>query len=187
MLPQEISWLTNGIQPIQLSRFLFRFVAEWVVLNRNRDKERRGTKVGLEAQKLDPWMFCRMLAARAEASIRNDWALVPAVRNLTTKFDALCGDDVACRHAVATDIAGQSHAAELTQAAANLYKRLANGYYSARGRRRKINYDVSKLRYCSDLGKYEADLVKDVLFLTTNIPARKRCGSCAAMLCLELA
>ena len=99
--------------------------------NRNRDKERRGTKVGLEAPKLDPWMFCRMLAARAEASIRYDWALVPAVRNLTTKFDELCGDDVACRHPVATDIAGQSHAAELTQAAANLYKRLANGYYSS--------------------------------------------------------
>ena len=115
--------------------------------NRNRDKERRGTKVGLEAPKLYPWMLCRMLAARAEASIRNDWALVPAVRNLTTKFDALCGDAVACGHAVATDIAGQSHAAELTQAAANLCKRLANGYYSARGRRQKIKYDVSALLF----------------------------------------
>ena len=39
-----------------------------------------------DAPFLDSLAFARMLATRVEASIRNDWVVVPAARNLATKW-----------------------------------------------------------------------------------------------------
>ena len=50
--------------------------------------------------------------------------MVPAVRNLTLKWDALCGEEAACRHPVDKNTAGNVHAAEVTEAAEKLYKKL---------------------------------------------------------------
>ena len=46
---------------------------------------------------LTPWTHTRMHARRVDSNIKTDWNLVPAQRNLTTKWDAVCGDDVACK------------------------------------------------------------------------------------------
>ena len=66
-----------------------------------------------EAAVLTPWECTRMHARRVESNIKSDWNLVPAQRNLTTKWDALCGDDVACKHAVDREKAGNVLSAEL--------------------------------------------------------------------------
>ena len=66
---------------------------------------------------MEPLSFARMLSARVEAGIRNDWQVVPCARNLGTKWQALCGDDAACRHPVDLGKAGVELAAELTDAA----------------------------------------------------------------------
>ena len=88
-----------------------------------------------------------MLAARVEASIRNDWVTVPTARNLAVKWKALCGDDAACRHTVDPNKAGVEMAAELADAASALDEKLNKGYWWDGRKRRKINHDVSKLQY----------------------------------------
>ena len=110
-----------------------------------------------------------MLAQRVEASVRNDWLAVPAARNLAIKWKALCGDDAACRHAVDTDKPGTELAAQLSDAAGQLYEKLAKGYYWDGRKRRKINHDITKLQYAIDLSTEERRLVKDLSFLSSTV------------------
>ena len=112
-----------------------------------------------------PYQYMQSLPSRVEANIRGSWPLVPAVRNLTLKWDALCGDEAACRHAVDRTKAGNVHAAELTTAAANIYSVLAKGFWSDGKKKRRINNDVSKLALATNLSEMERNLVKDLLFL----------------------
>ncbi len=65
-----------------------------------------------------------MHARRVESNIKCDWNLVPAQQNLTTKWDALCGERVAYKHPVDREKAGND---ELIEAAKKLYDILANG------------------------------------------------------------
>ena len=150
---------------------------------RTRRKDMRNDKgevVGFEAPVVSPKEFLRFTSTRVEAAMRNDWALVPGLRNLTTKWEALCGANVACRHDVDKDVAGQTHAMELTEAVKSLYKRLESGYYTSGKRKRKINHDVSKLAYAPNLSKHERNIVRDLKFLTKKIPGtqeiRLMCG-----------
>ena len=88
-----------------------------------------------------------MHARRVEPNLKSDWNLVPAQRNLTTKWDALCGDDVACKHAVDREKAGNVLSAELVDSATKLYEKLAKGYWlDSQGKRRRINHDFTKLQ-----------------------------------------
>ena len=107
----------------------------------------------------------RTLPARVEANVRGSWPLVPAVRNLTLKRDALFGDEAACRHAVDRSRAGNVHAAELIEAATNLYKKLQDGHWWDGKKKRRINGDVSKLALATDLTEMERNLIKDLVFL----------------------
>ena len=120
----------------------------------------------LDAPNLEPCNFAQMLAARVEASIRNDWLAVPSARNLATKWAALCGDEAACRHTVDQKKAGTELAAELSEAAALLYEKLGKGFWWDGRKRRKINHDVTKLPYAVDLTAMEKELVKDLTFLS---------------------
>ena len=126
----------------------------------------RERRTSLDAPTLEPLAFARMLCARVEASVRNDWLAVPAARNLATKWTALCGDDAACRHSVDVNKAGVELSAELTEAAGALYEKLSKGFWWDGRKRRKINHDVSKLRYALNLSAMEKDLVKDLAFLS---------------------
>ena len=91
--------------------------------------------------------------------------MVPAVRNLTLKCDALCGEEAARRHAVDKNTAGNVHAAEVTEAAANLYKKLMQGHWWDGRKKIIINSDFSKLPFAMNLSEMERKLVKDVVFL----------------------
>ena len=122
-----------------------------------------------DAPLLEPLEFAKMVAARVEAGVRNDWTLVPSARNLATKWKALCGDDAACRHKVDMDKPGTVLAAELSAAAAGLYEKLQKGYWWDGRKRRKINSDVSKLQYAQDLSPMERDLVRDLTFLSSKV------------------
>ena len=73
-----------------------------------------------DAAVLTPWEYTRMHARRVDSSNKTDWNLVPAQRNLTTKWDALCGDDVACKHAVEREKAGNVLSAELVDSATQM-------------------------------------------------------------------
>ena len=120
------------------------------------------------AAELGPLAHARMLAKRVEASVRNDWIAVPAARNLGTKWKALCGDDAACRHPVNTEKPGTELAAELSDAAAKLYEKLAKGYYWDGRKKRRINHDITKLPYAMDLSSEERRLVRDLTFLSST-------------------
>ena len=81
---------------------------------------------------------------------------------------ALCGDAAACRHPVDTEKPGTELAAELSDAAAKLYVKLAQGYYWDGRKKRKINNDLTKLPYAMDLSIEERRLVKDLTFLSST-------------------
>ena len=120
-----------------------------------------------------PWTLCasnllefaRALTARVEANVRGSWNLVPANRNLTLKWDALCGAEAACRHAVDNNTAGNVHAAEVTEAARNLYNKLMHGHWWDGRKKRLINSDFSKLQLAMNLSEMERNLAKDLVFL----------------------
>ena len=128
-----------------------------------------------EAAVLTPWEATRMHARRVEASIKADWNLVPAQRNLTTKWDALCGDDVACKHAVDRDTAGNVLASELVESATKLYEKLTKGYWiDSLGKKRRINNDFTKLQYAENLTKMQKDLIRDMVFLSKKFPGTQQ-------------
>ena len=77
-----------------------------------------------DAAFLHPWDSTRMHARRVESNIKSDWNMVPAQRNLTTRWDALCGGEVACKHVVDREKAGNVLSAELVDSATNLYDKL---------------------------------------------------------------
>ena len=90
---------------------------------------------------------------------------MPTVRNLTLKWDALCGQEAACRHSVDRNTAGNVHAAEVIEAAAKLYKKLMHSHWWDGQKKRKINSNFSKLPLAMDLTEMERNLVKDLVFL----------------------
>ena len=89
--------------------------------------QKRGRR-DCEAAHVDPWDYLGMHARRVEANIKTDWNLVPAQRSLTTKWSAVCGDQLACRHAVDREKPKAVLAAELCTIASGLYKRLRQGF-----------------------------------------------------------
>ena len=116
-----------------------------------------------------------MHARRVESNIKTDWNLVPAQRNLTTKWDALCGDDVACKHTVDQSKAGNVLAAELIQGATQLYEKLAKGYWvDPQGKKRRINHDFTKLQYAEKLTKMQQDMIRDMVFLSKKFPGTQQ-------------
>ena len=128
-----------------------------------------------EAVVLTPWDHVGMHARRVEANIKNDWNLVPAQRNLTTKWDALCGDDVACKHAVDREKAGNVLSAELVEAASKLYEKLAKGsWIDFQGTKRKINHDFTKLQYAENITPMQRDLIRDMTFLSKKFPGTQQ-------------
>ena len=80
--------------------------------------------------------------------LKNDWTLIPSQRNITLKWEALCGDHVACKHPVNQDKVGAAHAAELATAVEGLYKKLHNGFWTdSNGKKRnKIFESITKVR-----------------------------------------
>ena len=61
--------------------------------------------------------------------------------------------------------AGNVHAAELTEAAAKLYKKLKDGQWWDGRTKQTINSDFSKLALATDLTEMERNLIKDLVFL----------------------
>ena len=116
-----------------------------------------------------------MHARRVESNIKSDWNLVPAQRNLTLKWDALCGDEVACKHAVDREKAGNVLSAELVASATKLYEKRAKGYWvDHQGKRRKINHDFTKLQYAEGITKMQRDLIQDMVSYQRSLPARSK-------------
>ena len=93
--------------------------------------------------------------------------MIPSQRNLTLKWDALCGDHVACKHSVSHDKVGVAHAEELTDAVEKLYEKLQKGFYKdSNGRYRSINKDFTKLRYVEGLSQTQKNIIEDLNFLS---------------------
>ena len=108
-----------------------------------------------------------MHARRVESNLKNDWTLIPSQRNITLKWEALCGDHVACKHSVSQDKVGAAHAAELVTAVEGLYKKLHTGsWIDFNGKKRSINKDFSKLRYADGLTPTEKNVIDDISFLS---------------------
>ena len=128
-----------------------------------------------EAAVLTPWEHTLMHARRVDSNIKTDWNLVPAQRNLTTKWDALCGDGVACKHTVDREKAGNVLAAELVDSAAQLDEQIAKGYWlDAHGKRRRINHDFTKLQYAENITNMQKDLIRDMVFLSKKFPGTQQ-------------
>ena len=119
-----------------------------------------------DAEMLEPWDYLGMHARRVESNLKNDWTLIPSQRNITLKWDALCGDQVACKHPVTQDKVGAAHAAELITAVEGLYKKLEKGFWTdTNGKKRNVNKDFSKLRYADNLTQVEKNIIEDLSFL----------------------
>ena len=70
-----------------------------------------------EAPELVQLNWARMLASRVEASIRNDWLVVPCGPNRSTKHKMVCGKFLACKNQLCSSKAGIEVSETLTEAA----------------------------------------------------------------------
>ena len=116
-----------------------------------------------------------MHARRVESNIKSDWNFVPAQRNLTTKWEALYGDDLPCKHPVDREKAGYVLSAELVESATKLYEKLAEGYWvDVQGKRRRINHSFTKLQYAENITNMQRDLIRDTVFLSKKFPGTQQ-------------
>ena len=151
--------------PLAFPFSLLRPVSGADLLAHPSERRQKAHNGSLNFVRFEPLEFLRSLSARLEGNVRGSWTLVPAVRNLTLKWDALCGQEAACRHAVDRHTAGSVHAAEVAEAAAKLYNKLMHGHWLDGQKKRRINSDFSKLGLAMDLTEMERNLVKDFVFL----------------------
>ena len=110
-----------------------------------------------------PEQHAKMLAARVEGSVRNDWNLVPAIRCIASKWKAMCSSSMRFIKRSTARNRGPEYAAELTAAASNLYKKLKSGTWNDGVRERAIGFDPSKLSMARNLSQTEQELVRDTI------------------------
>ena len=95
--------------------------------------------------------FVAGLARRAESSVASDWSLIPTVRNVVWRWWGLSDTRPAVRHFIDRTIPGKEHANVLKKSLLEIMKTLHVGTFTVRGKKRRINSDLSKLSQADNI------------------------------------
>ena len=141
--------------------------------------QKRRDRRGQQAPLFTSSMYMRSLVARAESSIRNSWDLIPGVRRITSKWQAVWKPHVQ-RQNKSDTVLEPRDPKKWVEAAARLYKRLRCGRYKQGESSRPINYDTRKLWQAEGITEDELSLLRDVRarqqMLAGTVETRKRIG-----------
>ena len=105
-----------------------------------------------------------------EGQYRRHWGFAPALWNLHFRVRVNLGASLSIARSLGAGAGHESVDTDAAIAAADLYEKLEKGYYpDAKGKRRKINGDVSKL-YRANLSNLQRRLMADFRFRCGAIP-----------------
>ena len=110
------------------------------------------------------------IARRAEAQIQADWMAIPALRNVDFRYSMYTTPHLKFQSAIETADSKAAKAREYADAACGLYDHLWNGYQiTASGRKRRINGDITKLRFARGLTKAQKHLLREMGFVAQKL------------------
>ena len=113
----------------------------------------------------------RGLPRRVEAQFRRHWSFVPGLWNLYFREQVNLGSSLRAVSRGAASVPQEQVEQDAAMAAADLYEKLQTGYYrTADGKRRRVDGDVSKLRFTEGVTPKQARLLADFNFRTSQVP-----------------
>ena len=131
---------------------------------------------------VDPRDFAQGLARRIEGQMRQDWGLVPAVRNVSMRHEAITGTRMAVKQPMEPGIPIESLGRGLVRAASPLYTMLWKGSYKVGSKQRRVAGDITKLRFAENLTTMQRTLLRGVDFIGATLPGtqqvRLKTGHC---------
>ncbi len=133
----------------------------------DRQNERR---TGGDAAEVNSFEYTTGMARRVELNVQNDWALVPALRNLWWRKAALNTPFLRGKSLIRPGLASEENAELLIEAAQSLEQRLQNGTYVAGGKKWPLNGGTTKLWFCNDLSDAEKILLHHLEHITSTLP-----------------
>jgi hypothetical protein len=144
----------------------------------NQAKSRREIAGGALVSAFD---YVKGMARRVEAQYRSDWAFVPAIRNLYTRFTSLRAPLLHMNLAADPEQSQQQFAGDLLGGTEDLYlQKLWGGTYGDPQKPLRIAGDFTKLHLAHGLSPTQKRLIKNVHFLSAGIPGtqqiRKKMG-----------
>ena len=114
--------------------------------------------------------YTRGVGRRIEAQILADWTAIPALRNLYFRHRMYTTPSMRVQHAVQTAEMQDLRARELCEAACSLYHKLWHGFMRGpTGTRRRVNGDITKLRYAEGLTGTEKELLRNLGYISRRL------------------
>ena len=122
------------------------------------------------ACKVQLFDIARGLPQRIEGQFRRHWGLTPALWNLYFREQINLGASMSLKRNMETRAPNDCLDEDAAMAAAALLRKLENGTYMDRGKRRKINGDFSKLIFAEHLTQLQRKLLSDFRFRCKSLP-----------------
>ena len=112
------------------------------------------------------------LSQRIEGQFRRHWGFIPALWNLYFRERINLGGGIQVKtNAPGAEVSSSDVPdTDAAMAAASLLQKLESGHFMDKGKRRKIDYDASKLPFAEHLSHTEKQLLADFRFRSAKIP-----------------
>ena len=119
------------------------------------------------------------LSQRIEGQFRRHWSFIPALWNLYFRERINIGGSLQVRSVApgAGSTTSEVLDTDAAMAGASLFQKLESGHYMDRGKRRKIDFDASKLPFAEHLSRTEKQLLADFRFRTSMVPGTQEIRS----------
>ena len=101
--------------------------------------------------------------------MREDWTFVPLVRNLYFRWHLLRTPKLSYQRRITMSHPAEDNPTELINAANNLYKQLWKGAFTARGKRRKVIGDMTRLQHAEGLSTLDWQPLRSVGYMSSQI------------------
>ena len=147
-----------------------------------RGERMRKMQVGAAQVKL--FDLARSLPRRIEAQYRRHWSFVPGLWNLYFREQVNTGTSLSAVSRASTTQPQDQIEQDAATAAADLYEKLQSGHYITQdGKRRRIDGDMSKLRFAQGVTPEQKRLLADFSFRTKQIAGTQEIRSKIGHVC----
>ncbi|MGB1651983.1 MAG: hypothetical protein ACPHEP_13215, partial [Acidimicrobiales bacterium] len=125
----------------------------------------------VEASRVLLYDVVRGMPRRIEGQYRRHWSFVPSLWNLYFREQVNLGVSLAARSRTSASTPEEDVQQDAAMGAAELYKLLKEGFYRTETKaKRRIDGDMTKLRFAEGITRQQRGLLADFSFRTRNIP-----------------
>ena len=138
----------------------------------------------VEAARVELFDLARGMPRRIEGQYRRDWSYVPSLWNLYFREQVNLGVSLAARTKTSSMSTEANVEQDAAMAAAELYEILNSGFYQTQiGKRRKIEGDMTKLRFAENINTKQRQLLADFSFRTRNLSGTQEIRTRIGQIC----